>query len=233
MFHFDKDMKDLESDPYGLRENVMYRDHQDNPLINDFGMYVLSRLYTFQNMREAFRVTADTNIEDYVRHYTELLDGHRVYRFSRELLAYLETLVAFTPYHVANDPYAAAPMDNFYVEALRRYQRVPYPKLHDYIAEGLTDWYKQFKPDASAADAKQEEHEEHEACDEGGGVEDNRAGDDVAAPTQTVSFSLTRKGRAPAPAAAAAAAAPDPAPAAAAAASAAGAAVEESAAGPR
>ena len=70
MFHFDKDMKDLESDPYGLRENVMYRDHKDNPLFNDFGMYVLSRLYTFQNMREAFRVTADTNIEDYVRHYT-------------------------------------------------------------------------------------------------------------------------------------------------------------------
>ncbi len=60
-------------------------------------MYVLSRLYTFQNLREAFLVKADTDIAEYVRHSTELLDGNRVYRFSRELLACLETMVAFSP----------------------------------------------------------------------------------------------------------------------------------------
>ncbi len=95
MFHFDRDMNKLESEPYGLKEDILYRDHKDNPLINDFGMYVLSRLYTFQNMREAFLVKADTDIAEYVRHSTELLDGTRVYRFSRELLACLETMVAF------------------------------------------------------------------------------------------------------------------------------------------
>ncbi len=72
------DMSKLESEPYGLKEDILYRDHKDNPLINDFGMYVLSRLYTFQNLREAFLVKADTDIVVYVRSSTELLDGNRV-----------------------------------------------------------------------------------------------------------------------------------------------------------
>ena len=85
----------------------MYRDSKENPLINAFGIYVLTRLPTFQNMK-SLRIDAATDIPDYVRHSTELLDGTRVYRFSRELLAYLETMVAFSPYHVANNPNAAA-----------------------------------------------------------------------------------------------------------------------------
>jgi hypothetical protein len=139
MFHFDQDMDKLESEPYGLRQDILYRDHKDNPLINDFGMYVLSRLYTFQNMRAAFLVGADTDIAEYVRHSTELLDGSRVYRFSRELLAFLETMVAFSPYDVANDPFVAVPMNTTYDAALARYKKVPYEKLHEYITEGLVE----------------------------------------------------------------------------------------------
>ncbi len=85
MLHFDRDMCKLESEPYSLTQDILYRDHKGNPLINDFGMYVLSRLYTFQNMREAFLVRAGTDIAEYIRHSTELLDGTRVYRFSREV----------------------------------------------------------------------------------------------------------------------------------------------------
>ena len=46
MFHFDRDVDKLEPEPHGLRQDILYRDHKDNPLINDFGMYVLSRLAT-------------------------------------------------------------------------------------------------------------------------------------------------------------------------------------------
>jgi hypothetical protein len=44
-----------------------------------------------------------------------------VYRFSKELLAFLQTLVAFCPYYIANDPNAVGTMDNYkyYAEALR------------------------------------------------------------------------------------------------------------------
>jgi hypothetical protein len=100
-------------------------------------MYVLSRLYTFQNLREAFLVKADTDIAEYVHHSTELLDGNRVYRFSRELLACLETMVAFSPYHVAIDPFVAVPIETYNDEALARYKKVPYDMLHEYITEGL------------------------------------------------------------------------------------------------
>jgi hypothetical protein len=57
------------------------------------------------------RVEADTDIQEYVRHSTELVDCIRVNRFSRELLAFLETMVAFCPYHISNDLSAAGPMD--------------------------------------------------------------------------------------------------------------------------
>ncbi len=85
--------------------------------MNELGFYVLSKLHTFQNMK-SFRVDKDTDIAAYVRHVTFLHDCTRVYRFSKELLALLETLVAFSPYYVANDPIAAGPIDTYYNEAL-------------------------------------------------------------------------------------------------------------------
>jgi hypothetical protein len=63
----------------------------------------------------------DTDIEAYVRHLTILHDSTRVYRFSKELLALIENLVAFSPYYVANDPNAAGPIDIYYNEALNKY----------------------------------------------------------------------------------------------------------------
>jgi hypothetical protein len=178
-------MNQLESDPYGLKEAILFRDHKDNPLINDFGMYVLSRLYTFQNMRDAFLVGADTDIAEYVHHCTELLDGSRVYRFSRELLAFLETMVAFSPYHVANDPFIAVPMSTTYDAALARYKQVPYDKLHEYITEGLVEWYERFKPDADAADDNEDEDED--------GEEDDEVETASTAPIEALSSNLNRR----------------------------------------
>ena len=82
MFHFDHDMRDHESEQFGIKhhEGIMCSDSKENPLINAFGIYVLTRLPTFQNMK-SLRVDADTDIDDYVRHSTELLDGTRVNRF--------------------------------------------------------------------------------------------------------------------------------------------------------
>jgi hypothetical protein len=104
-----------DTESYGINhpDSIMYHHAKTNPLFNDFAIYVFSQLHTFQNMR-ALSIVADTDIREYVRHSTELLDGSRVFRFSRELVAFLETMVAFSPYHVANDPNAAGPSDIFY-----------------------------------------------------------------------------------------------------------------------
>ncbi len=50
-------------------------------------------------------------------------------------------MVAFSPYHVANDPFVTVPMNTTYDEALARYKKVPYDKLQEYITEGLVEWY--------------------------------------------------------------------------------------------
>ncbi len=36
--------------------------------------------------------------------------------------------------------------------ALARYKKVPYDKLHDYIADSLVEWYDCFKPDAAGTE---------------------------------------------------------------------------------
>jgi hypothetical protein len=188
MFHYDHEMREHESESYGINHHggIMYRDSKENPLINAFGIYILTRLHTFQNMK-SLRIDADTDIPAYVRHSTELLDGSRVYRFSRELLAFLETLVAFCPYHVANNPNAAGPADAFYEAALARYKKVPYDKFHDYIAESLCEWYERFKPDAAGPE------DEEDAAEEDGDRDNTLEVANAGPAADSVSFSLTRK----------------------------------------
>ena len=60
-------------------------------------------------------------------------------------MAFLKTMLAFSPYNVDHDPNAAGPMDAYYETALARYKNVPCDKLHDYIAEGLVAWCGRFK----------------------------------------------------------------------------------------
>jgi hypothetical protein len=68
----------------------------------------------------------DTDIDAYVCHAKLLHDCTRAYRFSKELLAFLQTLVAFCPYYVGNDPNTAGPMDIYYAEGLRDCAAVTY-----------------------------------------------------------------------------------------------------------
>ena len=113
MFHYD-----CESSVYGIghAEGHMFRKVPENPLINEFGAYIISKLHKFQNMK-SYMVHEDTVIADYVCHCTTLHDDS----FSKELLIFIETLVAFSPYYRANDPRAAGAMDNYYTDTLRDY----------------------------------------------------------------------------------------------------------------
>jgi hypothetical protein len=78
MFHYDKES----ADQYGIdhAQDFLFRKVSTNPLMNEFGFYVLSKLHTFQNMK-SFRVDKDTDISAYVRHVTILHDSTRVYCF--------------------------------------------------------------------------------------------------------------------------------------------------------
>ena len=90
----------------------------------------------------------------------------------------------------------------FYETAFARYKKVSYDKLHDFIEEGLVDWYKRFKPDA----ARSEGEEGAEEVEVNGEEQVDEA---VAGPAaESIAFSLKRKSTgAPAVAAAPSAAA--------------------------
>jgi hypothetical protein len=76
-------------------------------------MYHLS---SFQNMHE-HQVTKGTDIFPFVHRSSPAIPGTCVpetYRISKQLVVYLETLVAFSPYYLAADPRAQGRTENFY-----------------------------------------------------------------------------------------------------------------------
>jgi hypothetical protein len=66
--------------------------------------------------------------------------------FSRNLLAYLETLVAFSPYYRADDGRMAGKMEAFHLQAVERYKSFMDHQLHQYITRKLTAWCKLYHP---------------------------------------------------------------------------------------
>ncbi len=85
MFHYNKD-----STTYGVARDALtlFQDEDDNPLINELGIYILDKLSMFQSM-QVYEVTSATDIDNYVRKCTLLVNGTKIYRFSKDLLAYI------------------------------------------------------------------------------------------------------------------------------------------------
>ncbi len=126
-----------DSTTYGVARDAvpLFQDDDDNPLINELGIYILDKpeLCMFQNMQD-YAVTAETDIDTYVSECTILVDGTRIYSFSKEHLAYIEMCVAFSPYYRQDDPRTAGAINTYFRKALQAYADVTYKDLHDYLA---------------------------------------------------------------------------------------------------
>ena len=99
----------------------LYIDDKHNTLLNDVFFYVLHHLPKLQNMHD-YRVDADTDITDFVnRKFVELEGPPHVpylHLFSKNLLACMETLVAFCPCYKAANPRMAGKMETFFQQAV-------------------------------------------------------------------------------------------------------------------
>ena len=129
MFHYKKDHPRYN---VGGHCNLYVKD-PDNQMFNQFGMYILSELPKIQNMK-SFAVHEHTNIDEFVRKIKTLPDGSKIYRFFKELLAYVETLVAFSPYYRVKYPHMVGPLDQYYADALAAYREVSYRTIHNKLA---------------------------------------------------------------------------------------------------
>ena len=99
-----------------------------------------------------FQVREDTVIADYVRHRTTLHDGTVVHRLSKELFAFLETLVLFL---LQGQRLGASDvMDTNYTDTFRENWNFSYDALH-FLIDELTDWYQRFPP-AKSVDSDEE-----------------------------------------------------------------------------
>jgi hypothetical protein len=139
LFHFRKDLAYSVVNE-GLQ---LYHDVPENSLLNDVFFYVLYHLSSFQNMHE-YEVTKDTDIFEFVHTSSPAIPNSIVgetFRFSKQFVAYVETLVAFSAYYVAGDPRTQGRVDNFYHQALDRYKDFPYKEFHKYIARKMAAFY--------------------------------------------------------------------------------------------
>ena len=146
MFHYT-----AEATTYGIahHDRPLFMEDDNNPLFNPFACYILDRLHTYQNMQD-YAVRPGFDVAAYVSHSTTLHDETIIYRFSKELLAYMETLVAFSPYYRADDPRSAAHIDKHFKSALANYKDSLYEQLHEYLTELLTAWYEENPPAGSS-----------------------------------------------------------------------------------
>ena len=95
-----------------------------------------------------------------------------VHFFSKNLLGYLETLVAFCPYYRADDGRMAWKMETFYQQAVHRYKDFTDKQLHHYITRKLTAWcqlYRPKPPSTESADNKDIDGEEGDIVNVSGG----------------------------------------------------------------
>jgi hypothetical protein len=154
---------------------ALYEDGSNNTLLNDVFFYVLHHLPRLQNMHE-YSVDAGQDIEAFVQRKYPQLEGPPsvppVFFFSKNLLAYLETLVAFCPYYRADDARMAGKMEAFYQEAVKRYKAYTDDKLHQYITKKLTTWcdlYRPKPPSTESADKEDIDGEEGDVVNVDGG----------------------------------------------------------------
>jgi hypothetical protein len=110
---------------------------------------------------QGYAVTADTEIDEDI-HECIILHWHvgtKIYRFSRELLAYAETCAAFSQYYRQDYQHTAGSMDTYYRDALKLYTGIPYKPRNctTTSARRFYAWYRLFKPKNTAVVVSAEE----------------------------------------------------------------------------
>jgi hypothetical protein len=143
IFHYKKDLAyNTSMDCCGF-----YHDVPENTLFNDVFCYFVHNLPKLQNMH-LYKITSDTNVKTLVTTSYRALAGPpsvpETYPLSKELVAYLETLIAFSVYYRADDPRMSGKTDQFYTKALAGYKDTPYAGFHKYIIRKLDNWYRLF-----------------------------------------------------------------------------------------
>ena len=95
-------------------KGLTYSTAPANTLLNKVFCYFVHHLPKFQNMHP-YRITSSTDIPALVGTTYPALPGPpavpETYLFSKELVAYLETLIAFSCYYRADDSSMAGKMD--------------------------------------------------------------------------------------------------------------------------
>jgi hypothetical protein len=123
-------------------------------------------------------------------HCTFLVDGTKIFRFSKELPTYIEMCVAFSPYYRQDDPCTSGAMDMYFRRELQKYADITCKVLRDCLARRFHAWYTKYQPSSPAVVSAGDPEPEVGTVMRVAGV------DGAAAPVKKARYSLTLKKKA-------------------------------------
>ena len=127
----------------------LHAEAEGDPIFNWIMIYILDSLDKFQNLQSMF-VKSSESIHDKIHEeYPGIRTEGRVTIptvpvFSKQILAYFETLGAVSPYMRLDDPRIASQYDTIYAANLSRYEKFVNKELHGKIAGMLAKWVEMF-----------------------------------------------------------------------------------------
>ena len=121
----------------------------DHTLQNEFGIYVLDELQTFQNMSSVLMPERPKLSNCMDSQYAGIgtmrdIKVPPVWKITKELLAYLDTLMYVCCFYKVDDSRVNDKIDDQYKRNLKRHDGCTIDGFHDYLANKMSVWLTRF-----------------------------------------------------------------------------------------
>ena len=130
-------------------DKPLYVEKNNQCLLNEFGIYMLDELCNFQNMG-TYQMPDPDKLDKFMEtRYPGIgtednMKVDPVCLISKELLAYIDTLLFVACFYKASDPRVISKIQEQYETNLKRYADVTVDNLHQYIKKKMTAWLTRF-----------------------------------------------------------------------------------------
>ena len=130
-------------------DKPLYLEKGNQCLMNEFGIFMLDELYSFQNMvmytmPEADKLDAFFDFKFSGIGTQDDMKVKSACLFSKELLAYLDTLLYVACFYQADDSRVTSKLQQQYEYNLKRYAQVSDVQLQSYLKKKMLAWLTRF-----------------------------------------------------------------------------------------
>ena len=185
LFHFKVDQPQYSIKPADYDTLPLFVDNKSHKtLLNEFFFYVLSKVSSWQSMKDMTVTSMDDVTELIVNskylHIEASKSGPElpaVPCVSRNMIAYITSFLSVAPFFRAADPRVTSRTDKYYAVALATLSKTNDKDLVDYVHRKATAWYRRFPP-VGSPDRIDDDDKLRSQADGGGAANENDPADE-------------------------------------------------------